>query len=61
VAWCKRERQDRREDVFHHDLVDLRVFFEDIVEWGWSSAPQRRLLFLSERTCPDYPNPCPEP
>jgi integrase len=34
--------------VFHHDLVDLRVFFEDIAEWNWSSAPQRRLLFLSD-------------
>jgi len=34
--------------VFHHDLVDLRVFFEDIAEWGWPTAPQRRLLFLSD-------------
>jgi integrase len=34
--------------VFHHDIVDLRVFFEDIAEWDWPSAPQRRLLFLSD-------------
>lgn len=34
--------------VFHHDIVDLRVFFEDIAEWGWPTAPQRRLLFLSD-------------
>jgi integrase len=43
--------------VFHHDLVDLRVFFEDIAEWGWSSAPQRRLLFLSD--LPRLPEPMP--
>lgn len=34
--------------VFHHDIVDLRVFFDDIAEWGWPTAPQRRLLFLSD-------------
>ncbi len=34
--------------VFHHDVVDLRVFFEDIAEWGWPSAPQRRLVFLGD-------------
>ena len=34
--------------VFHHDLVDLRVFFEDIAEWDWPSAPKRRLLFLAD-------------
>jgi integrase len=34
--------------VFHHDLVDLRVFFEDIAEWGWPTAPQRRLIFLAD-------------
>jgi integrase len=31
--------------VFHHDVVDLRVFFEDIAEWGWPTAPQQRLFF----------------
>ena len=25
--------------VFHQDVVDLRVFFEDIAEWGWPTAP----------------------
>ncbi|MFA5785666.1 MAG: site-specific integrase [Actinomycetota bacterium] len=34
--------------VFHQDVVDLRVFFEDIAEWGWPTAPQRRLLFLGD-------------
>jgi integrase len=34
--------------VFHQDVIDLRVFFEDIAEWGWPSAPQRRLLFLGD-------------
>lgn len=34
--------------VFHHDVVDLRVFFEDIAEWGWPTAPQQRLLFLGD-------------
>jgi integrase len=34
--------------VFHHDVVDLRVFFEDIAEWGWPSAPQQRLFFLGD-------------
>jgi integrase len=43
--------------VFHHDLVDLRVFFEDIAEWGWPTAPQRRLLFLSD--LPRLPEPMP--
>jgi len=43
--------------VFHHDLVDLRVFFEDIAEWGWPTAPQRRLLFLSD--LPRMPEPMP--
>lgn len=43
--------------VFHHDLVDLRVFFEDITEWGWPTAPQRRLLFLSD--LPRLPEPMP--
>lgn len=43
--------------VFHHDLVDLRVFFEDIAEWGWAGAPQRRLIFLSD--LPRLPEPLP--
>ena len=43
--------------VFHHDLVDLRVFFEDIAEWGWAAAPQRRLIFLSD--LPRLPEPLP--
>ena len=33
---------------FHHDIVDLRVFFEDIAEWGWASQPSRRLFFLAD-------------
>jgi hypothetical protein len=43
--------------VFHHDVIDLRVFFEDIAEWGWPSAPQRRLIFLSD--LPRMPEPMP--
>jgi integrase len=43
--------------VFHHDVVDLRVFLEDIAEWGWPTAPQRRLLFLSD--LPTLPEPMP--
>lgn len=42
---------------FHHDLVDLRVFFEDIAAWGWASSPQRRLLFLTD--LPRLPEPTP--
>lgn len=34
--------------VFHQDVIDLRVFFEDIAEWGWRSAPQQRLIFLGD-------------
>ena len=34
--------------VFHQDVVDLRVFFEDIAEWGWPTAPTRRLFFLGD-------------
>lgn len=33
---------------FHHDIVDLRVFFDDIACWGWASAPSTRLLFASD-------------
>ncbi len=34
--------------VFHQDVIDLRVFFDDIAEWGWPTAPQRRLIFLGD-------------
>jgi integrase len=34
--------------VFHQDVVDLRTFLDDIAEWAWPSAPQRRLLFISD-------------
>jgi integrase len=42
---------------FHHDIVDLRVFFEDIAAWGWASSPRRRLLFLTD--LPRLPEPMP--
>ena len=42
---------------FHHDIVDLRVFFDDIACWGWASAPSARLLFLSD--LPRLPEPLP--
>jgi integrase len=42
---------------FHHDVVDLRVFFEDIAAWGWASGPRRRLLFLTD--LPRLPEPMP--
>ncbi len=34
--------------VFHQDVIELRVFFDDIAEWGWPTAPQRRLIFLAD-------------
>jgi integrase len=34
--------------VFHQDVIDLRVFFEDIAEWRWPTAPARRLFFLGD-------------
>jgi integrase len=43
--------------LFHHDLVDLRVFFEDIACWGWACAPSARRLFLSD--LPRLPEPLP--
>jgi integrase len=43
--------------VFHHDIIDLRVFFEDIAEWSWPTASQQRLLFLSD--LPRLPEPMP--
>ncbi len=42
---------------FHHDVVDLRVFFDDIACWGWASAPSRRLLFTAD--IPRLPEPLP--
>jgi integrase len=42
---------------FHHDLVDLRCFFEDIASWQWPSAPDRRLLFVND--LPRLPDPLP--
>jgi integrase len=42
---------------FHHDLVDLRVFFDDIACWGWASAPPGRLLFAAD--LPRLPEPLP--
>jgi integrase len=42
---------------FHHDVVDLRVFFDDIACWGWASAPSGRLLFLAD--LPRLPEPVP--
>jgi len=42
---------------FHHDLVDLRCFLEDIACWGWASAPGRRLLFVTD--LPRLPEPMP--
>lgn len=43
--------------LFHHDVVDLRVFFEDVAAWGWASAPGHRLLFLTD--LPRLPEPMP--
>jgi integrase len=43
--------------VYHQDIVDLRCFFQDITDWGWASAPRRRLLFLSD--IPRLPEPMP--
>jgi site-specific recombinase XerD len=43
--------------LFHHDVVDLRTFFEDIAAWGWASQPRRRLLFLTD--LPRLPEPMP--
>jgi integrase len=43
--------------VYHQDIVDLRCFFQDIIDWGWASAPRRRLLFLSD--IPRLPEPMP--
>jgi integrase len=42
---------------FHHDVLDLRCFFEDIACWGWASAPHGRLLFVTD--LPRLPAPLP--
>ena len=42
---------------FHHDLIDVRTFFEDIAAWDWPSQPSRRLLFYSD--LPRLPDPLP--
>lgn len=42
---------------FHHDVVALRAFFEDIAAWGWTCQPKRRLIFLSD--LPRLPEPMP--
>ncbi|MHB8290657.1 MAG: tyrosine-type recombinase/integrase [Acidimicrobiales bacterium] len=42
---------------FHHDLIDVRAFFEDIAAWEWSNQPARRLLFYSD--LPRLPEPLP--
>jgi integrase len=41
----------------HHDIVELRVFFEDIAEWGWPTQPRGRLVFLAD--IPKMPDPLP--
>jgi integrase len=57
--WRGANRGDRSISLsqFHHDVVDLRCFFEDIACWGWPSAPQRRLVFLAD--LPRMPEPLP--
>jgi len=57
--WRGANRGDRTISLtqFHHDLVDLRCFFEDIAAWGWASAPRRRLLFTTD--LPRLPEPLP--
>jgi len=42
---------------YHHDIVDLRVFFDDIACWGWPSQPRQRLLFIAD--IPRMPQPVP--
>lgn len=42
---------------FHHDIVDLRCFFDDLACWGWPSQPKQRLLFPSD--IPRMPEPVP--
>jgi hypothetical protein len=46
--------------AFHHDVVDLRVFFEDIAEWGWPTAHDPATPVLRSATSLAYPTPCRE-
>lgn len=57
--WRGANRGDRTISVsqYHHDIVELRVFFDDIDQWGWASAPHRRLLFTTD--IPRMPDPVP--
>lgn len=56
LAWARhrpwRGRNGRGRTIsltqFHHDIVELRVFFEDIAAWGWAAAPRTRLVFLTD-------------
>ena len=43
--------------LFHHDVMNLKVFFEDIAEWGWTSQPRTRLFYRSD--LPRLPEPIP--
>ena len=57
--WRGANRGDRTISAsqHHHDVVELRVFFDDIDQWGWASAPRRRLLFTAD--IPRMPDPVP--
>lgn len=57
--WRGANRGDRRISAsqHHHDVVELRVFFDDIDQWGWAAAPRRRLLFTAD--IPRMPDPVP--
>lgn len=43
--------------LFHHDVMSLKVFFEDIAEWGWANQPRTRLLYRAD--LPRLPDPIP--
>ena len=43
--------------LFHHDVMSLKVFFEDIAEWGWTTQPRTRLFYRSD--LPRLPEPIP--
>jgi len=34
MAGSERQRQDIGLTAFHQDVIDLRVFFQDIAEWA---------------------------
>lgn len=57
--WRGTNRGDRTISAsqHHHDVVELRVFFDDIDQWGWAAAPRRRLLFTTD--IPRMPEPVP--